>query len=199
MFDIAWSELALVGAVALIVIGPKDLPKVMRVMGQWTRKARLLAGEFQHNFDELVRQAELDEVRKQVQSVNPAAVKQKFQQEMETLIDPKAIEEALRVAPDQGRSAQAAASGAPTPGPDVIPPPPPEIAPTPAPDIIPTPAPEIVPPPVPDLVPPQGPPEIVPPPGSVPPREIPAGAGPSAAAPLPTTRETDKKPGEARL
>lgn len=95
MFDIAWSELALIGAVALIVIGPKDLPKVMRVMGQWTRKARLLAGEFQNNFDELLRQAELDEVRRQVQSVNPGAFKEK----VEAMIDPKAIEAALQVDP----------------------------------------------------------------------------------------------------
>jgi sec-independent protein translocase protein TatB len=95
MFDIAWSELALIGAVALIVIGPKDLPKVMRVMGQWTRKARLLAGEFQNNFDELLRQAELDEVRRQVQSVNPGALKEK----VENMIDPKAIEAALQVDP----------------------------------------------------------------------------------------------------
>lgn len=72
MFDIAWSELALIGAVALVVIGPKDLPKVMRTMGQWTRKARLLAGEFQSSVDEMVRQAELEELRKKVQSVNPA-------------------------------------------------------------------------------------------------------------------------------
>lgn len=91
MFDIAWSELGLIGAVALIVIGPKDLPKVMRTLGQWTRKARLLAGEFHHNVDEMLRQAELDEVRRQVQSVNPAAVKVK----MESIFDPKDIEAAI--------------------------------------------------------------------------------------------------------
>ena len=73
MFDIAWSELALIGGVALLVIGPKDLPKVMRSMGRWTRKARLLAGEFQRNIDDLMRESELDEVKKQVQSVNVAA------------------------------------------------------------------------------------------------------------------------------
>ncbi len=91
MFDIAWSELGLIGAVALIVIGPKDLPKVMRTLGQWTRKARLLAGEFHHNVDEMLRQAELDEVRRQVQSINPAAVKAK----MESIFDPKDIEAAI--------------------------------------------------------------------------------------------------------
>jgi sec-independent protein translocase protein TatB len=109
MFDIAWSELALIGAVALIVIGPKDLPKVMRVMGQWTRKARLLAGEFQSNFDELLRQAELDEVRRQVESVNPDVLKEKA----ESLIDPKAIEAALQIDP------RSAIPTAPTPAPAV--------------------------------------------------------------------------------
>jgi len=93
MFDIAWSELALIGAVALVVIGPKDLPKVMRTMGQWTRKARLLAGEFQHNIDDMVRQAELDEVRRQVQAVNPTA----FAQKVEEMVDSKGIHEAMRV------------------------------------------------------------------------------------------------------
>lgn len=91
MFDIAWSELALIGAVALIVIGPKDLPKVMRTMGQWTRKARLLAGEFHNNIDELIRQAELDDVRRQVEAVSPAAVKAK----VESIFDPKDIERAI--------------------------------------------------------------------------------------------------------
>lgn len=70
MFDIAWSELALIGGVALVVIGPKDLPKVMRTMGQWTRKARLLAGEFQRNIDDMMRESELAEMKKQVQEVS---------------------------------------------------------------------------------------------------------------------------------
>ena len=74
MFDIAWSELGLIGAVALIVIGPKDLPKVMRTLGQWTRRARLLASEFQNNFDDMVRQAELADLKKQVEKVGTAAV-----------------------------------------------------------------------------------------------------------------------------
>lgn len=108
MFDIAWSELALIGAVALVVIGPKDLPKVMRVMGQWTRKARLLAGEFQHNFDEMVRQAELDEVRRQVQSANPAAFKAK----VENMIDAQGIENALRIDPERSAAATRPAADA---------------------------------------------------------------------------------------
>lgn len=111
MFDIAWSELALIGAVALVVIGPKDLPKVMRTMGQWTRKARLLAGEFQHNVEDMIRQAELDEVRRQVQAVNPTAVKAK----VETMIDAKAIADAVSIDPRPGALSQPQPVPAPDP------------------------------------------------------------------------------------
>lgn len=68
MFDIAWSELAVIGGVALVVIGPKDLPKVMRTLGRLTRKARLLAGEFQRNIEDMMREAELEEMKQQVHS-----------------------------------------------------------------------------------------------------------------------------------
>jgi len=95
MFDIAWSELALIGGVALVVIGPKDLPKVMRSMGRWTRKARMLAGEFQRNLDDMVRESELAEVKKQVQAVNPHALKAK----VEDMIDAKSIAEQASIKP----------------------------------------------------------------------------------------------------
>ena len=48
MFDISWTEFLLIGIVALIVIGPKELPTVMRTMGQWTRKVRSMAADFQN-------------------------------------------------------------------------------------------------------------------------------------------------------
>ncbi|HEY3916841.1 MAG TPA: Sec-independent protein translocase protein TatB [Stellaceae bacterium] len=66
MFDFAWSELALIAVVALIVIGPKDLPRVMRVVGQWTRRARAVAREFQGSLDQMMREAELDEVKRHI-------------------------------------------------------------------------------------------------------------------------------------
>ena len=56
MFDIAWSELGVIAVVALIVIGPKDLPKVLRTIGQWTAKARSMAREFQSGIDDMVRE-----------------------------------------------------------------------------------------------------------------------------------------------
>ena len=51
MFDIAWSELGVIAVVALVVIGPKDLPRVLRTMGQWTSKARSMAREFQSGLE----------------------------------------------------------------------------------------------------------------------------------------------------
>jgi sec-independent protein translocase protein TatB len=64
MFDIASGELLLVALVALLVIGPKDLPRVLRMVGQWVGKARRVAGQFRSGFDEMVRQSELDELEK---------------------------------------------------------------------------------------------------------------------------------------
>ena len=64
MFDIAPSELLLVALVALVVIGPKDLPRAMRFVGQWVAKARGVARHFRSGIDEMIRQAELEEMEK---------------------------------------------------------------------------------------------------------------------------------------
>jgi sec-independent protein translocase protein TatB len=64
MFDIAPSELLVVGVVALIAIPPKDLPKAMRIAGQWIGRARGLARQFRSGFDEMIREAELAEMEK---------------------------------------------------------------------------------------------------------------------------------------
>lgn len=69
MFDIAWSELILIGAVALVAIPPKDLPKAMRTFGQTIGKVRRMAGEFQSQFNDAMREAELHELKKQVEEV----------------------------------------------------------------------------------------------------------------------------------
>jgi sec-independent protein translocase protein TatB len=70
MLDMSWGEIMVIGAVALIVIGPKDLPKALRTVGQVTGKLRRMAAEFQGQFNEAIREAELDEVKKQLQGVN---------------------------------------------------------------------------------------------------------------------------------
>jgi sec-independent protein translocase protein TatB len=66
MFDISWTEFLLIGVVALIVIGPKELPGVMRTLGQWTRKVRGMAADFQNQFQEAMREAEMTDLKKQV-------------------------------------------------------------------------------------------------------------------------------------
>jgi len=66
MFDISWTEFLLIGVVALIVIGPKELPAVLRTVGQWTRKVRSMAADFQHQFQEAMREAEMADLKKQV-------------------------------------------------------------------------------------------------------------------------------------
>jgi sec-independent protein translocase protein TatB len=65
MFDVAPTELLLVGIVALLVIGPKDLPKAMRLVGKWVGRARGVARQFRSGFDSMVREAELAEMEKQ--------------------------------------------------------------------------------------------------------------------------------------
>ena len=75
MFDIAWSELFVIVVVALVVVGPKDLPKLMRTAGQWAGRARTMADQFRRSFDDMARQSELDELRNQVSSLKTAAQK----------------------------------------------------------------------------------------------------------------------------
>lgn len=73
MLDLSWGEILLIGAVALIVIGPKDLPRTLRAVGQTVGKVRRMAGEFQGHFNQAMREAELDEVRKEVEGMNRMA------------------------------------------------------------------------------------------------------------------------------
>jgi sec-independent protein translocase protein TatB len=74
MFDLSWQELFLIGVVALIVIGPKDMPQVMRSVAGFVRKARVLSREFQNGMAQMLREAELDELRRKVEEANRADV-----------------------------------------------------------------------------------------------------------------------------
>jgi len=73
MFDIGWSELVLIGVVALVAIGPKELPGVLRTVGQWMGKARKMAAEFQGQFQEAMREAEMADLKKSFDEVKEAA------------------------------------------------------------------------------------------------------------------------------
>ncbi len=78
LFDLGWSEIMLIGVVALVFIGPKDLPKAMRLAGYWVRKARTLSREFQSSIDQMIREAELDDMRQQLKKASEFDLDREF-------------------------------------------------------------------------------------------------------------------------
>jgi sec-independent protein translocase protein TatB len=80
LLDFGWSELMLIGVVALIVIGPKDLPKALRIAGYWVRKARTLSREFQSSVEQMIREAELDEMRQELKKATEIDLEKEFRQ-----------------------------------------------------------------------------------------------------------------------
>ncbi len=69
MFDIGWQELLIVAVLAIIVIGPKDLPRAIKTVTHWVRKARMMARDLQDGLDEVVREAELDDIKKEANKI----------------------------------------------------------------------------------------------------------------------------------
>src|SRR5215470_444197 len=84
MFDLGWGELLVVGVVALVVLGPKELPNALRTVTNLTKTARKLAGEFQSGINEIVREAELEDARKAAQSISKGSISQAI----EKVVDP---------------------------------------------------------------------------------------------------------------
>ncbi len=78
MFDLAWSEIALIGVVALIAIGPKDMPVAIKAVAEMVKKARRMASEFQTHVDEMVREANLHEVRDHFNDIRSMDIKGKI-------------------------------------------------------------------------------------------------------------------------
>ncbi|MGV7218385.1 Sec-independent protein translocase protein TatB [Bradyrhizobium sp. UFLA05-112] len=95
MFDIGWSELVLIAVVALVAIGPKELPGVLRMVGQWMGKARKMAAEFQGQFQEAMREAEMADLKKSFDEVKEAASSFTGNNLMTSLT--KDVNEALRI------------------------------------------------------------------------------------------------------
>lgn len=114
MLDIGWSEIALIAVVALVVIGPKDLPHVLKTIGVWVRKARMLTREFQSHVDDMIREAELDDVRKKALELKDM----NLARQVENTIDPTgSLRTAFEVDPDKAetRPAKVAEPSAPAP------------------------------------------------------------------------------------
>ncbi|HIG08968.1 MAG TPA: twin-arginine translocase subunit TatB [Alphaproteobacteria bacterium] len=75
MLDIGWTEILVITVIALFVVGPKDIPKALRTVGIWIGKLKSLSREFQNTVDDAVRDSELDEVKKQIESARTGITK----------------------------------------------------------------------------------------------------------------------------
>lgn len=121
MFDIGWSELLVIGIVALVVIGPKDLPKVLRGLGGMMSKVRSMAAEFQGQFQDAMREAELADLKKDAEKLASSAANviqsplQSVQSEIEKTIDAPAQPTQLQPTPPAATDAQIDAQVSPPP------------------------------------------------------------------------------------
>ena len=115
MFDIfSWQHIIILLVVALVVVGPKDLPRLMHMAGKWMGKARDMASEFRRSFDEMARQTELDELRKEIEELkknNPVNDVANSMSEVTAEID-RAVQ-TTDVAPDVEGAGQTAADASP--------------------------------------------------------------------------------------
>jgi sec-independent protein translocase protein TatB len=78
VFDLAWSEMAIILVVALVVVGPKDLPRLARTLGQWIAKGRSMAREFQRHIDDMAREADLADLKDSVQKISPSGIRREI-------------------------------------------------------------------------------------------------------------------------
>ena len=102
MFDIGWSELLIIAVVAIVVVGPKDLPRLMRTFGHYAGKLRRAAADFQRQFEDAMRETELEEVKKAIDSVRST----------DTVVDLKApIDKPIMLPKPETKPAQGAANG----------------------------------------------------------------------------------------
>jgi sec-independent protein translocase protein TatB len=179
MLGLDWSELALIAVVAVVVIGPKDLPEAVRGVAKGIQKLRRMAGEFQGQVDEVVREAKLEDVRNQINEIRSFDFKSVVEKEIDKdgglrktfTEDPigNPLKEAWNSNPASGTAGSAIVTPPPSPLPE-------------APAFVP---PAFVPPgtPAPLAATPPPPPEPSLPPAFVPPAPLPA----ATAAPLPST------------
>jgi sec-independent protein translocase protein TatB len=123
-FDIGWPEFLLIGVVALVVIGPKDLPRALRIAGFWVRKARTLSREFQSSIDQMIREAELDEVREELKKATELDIEKEIRNtvdpsgELAESIKPPGLPDYFEEPPRVSAPAPALAAPADTAGPE---------------------------------------------------------------------------------
>lgn len=121
--SLGFNEIVILGILALVVVGPKDLPLLFRKLGQWTAKLRGMAQEFRTGFDELARQAELDELKKEVDALRRTTSLQEIRSEitkpLPTLEDYAGIKSQPAIPPSAVTSTPALEAPVETPAADV--------------------------------------------------------------------------------
>jgi sec-independent protein translocase protein TatB len=124
MFDISWTELVVIGIVALIVIGPKELPGALRTLGQWMGKIRRMAAEFQGQFQDAMREAELADLKKEMDDMAAKATSygqfdplEDVRRDLEKATELPPLEDQPASTPDATTSPEAATESAGTEAP----------------------------------------------------------------------------------
>ncbi|MEW9806286.1 Sec-independent protein translocase protein TatB [Mesorhizobium sp. ZMM04-5] len=114
MFDIGWTEMLVIAVILIVVVGPKDLPKMLRTFGRSTAKLRSMANDFQKQFNEALKEAELDDVKKSVdtlRSLNPThEIKKQLNPFEKAAADVRAGLDTLKPKPPEPASATATAA-----------------------------------------------------------------------------------------
>ena len=172
MLGLDWTELALIAVVAVVVIGPKDLPEAVRGVAKGIQKLRRMAGEFQTQVDEVVREAKLEDVRSQINEIRNFDIRSVVEKEVDK---DGSLRKTFTEDPIGNPLKDAWDSSPPGTGAIVTPPPAAEPAAAPSPA-----APAFVPPGVAASVPPPPMPAPQAPPAFVPPAAVPPSAGPTA-------------------
>lgn len=98
MFDIGWDEMLLTAIVAIVVIGPKDLPRALRTAGRWIGKIRRVSGHFRSGIESMIREAELEDMEKKWREQNDAIM----------AAHPEASAESALIGPDPGTTPEEA-------------------------------------------------------------------------------------------
>jgi sec-independent protein translocase protein TatB len=114
MFDVGWDELLFTGVIAVIVIGPKDLPMALRTAGRWIAKARSVSNHFRSGIEAMIREAELEDLEKKWKEQNEAVMREHPGQEMTALnadgSGPLTPPEPVKLLPEADAEAQAQAA-----------------------------------------------------------------------------------------
>ena len=109
MFDIGWTEMLMIAVVVIVVVGPRDLPKVLRTTGRWVASARSVAREFHRSLDQIAEEAELDEIKKGVEQATSFKPGQALEKTVDSMTDPTGSDSGLL---DQGPAAAKEAGAA---------------------------------------------------------------------------------------